>query len=333
MRGNPHSPDPWERFVALERDGVYESNYLKANSPDGARGLWIKHNLLRPLSGPALGEFWAVLFARGEAPVVAKREVPLESLELDPEVLRLRAGPIMLLADRATGEISDLRWDLRLTGGLAPVRHLRGPLYRTGFPKKKILTPRPNLRFDGWVEAAGIRWDVERWTGLRGHNWGTEHAHTYAYGNCNLWDDGTAGAARTVDGFSARVKLGARLSPWLSSLVVRDPDLERNHLLHWLARTEVSHERWSVRWPRRLGPSVALTLTAPRDSYVGLRYAHPGGAESYCYNTKFADVRLEVGREAWTSRCGELEVLFPEPLDGVALHPSPDWTQGDYRSD
>ena len=34
---------------------IYESNYLQANSPDGRYGLWLKHNLLRPVTGPGIG--------------------------------------------------------------------------------------------------------------------------------------------------------------------------------------------------------------------------------------------------------------------------------------
>ena len=70
-------------------------------------------------------------------------------------------------------------------------------------------------------------------------------------------------------------------------------------------------------------------------TYAGLRYAHPDGRESYCYNTKSADVALTAGGRTYTSRQGELEVLFPEPLDGVPLHPTPGWDPGagDYRSE
>ena len=67
---------------------------------------------------------------------------------------------------------------------------------------------------------------------------------------------------------------------------------------------------------------------------VGLRYAHPGGEESYCYNTKFADVEWTTPTDQYTSTLGELEVLTPEPVADIPLHPSPDWTQaqGDYRA-
>ncbi|MEZ4239583.1 MAG: hypothetical protein R3F59_26190 [Myxococcota bacterium] len=75
-------------------------------------------------------------------------------------------------------------------------------------------------------------------------------------------------------------------------------------------------------------------MTADPAGYAGLRYDHPDGRQSACYNTKFARVVWDVGGERFTSSCGELEVLQPEPASGVPLHPARDWdrSQGDYVS-
>ena len=206
-------------------------------------------------------------------------------------------------------------------------------MYAGGFPKKKLLTPAPNLTFDGSLAFGGERWEIEGWVGLRGHNWGTEHAHSYAYGAVNLWDDGPAGRDRVVEGFSAQIKLGARKSPWLTAVVGRDPDVRRNRLRHWLGAGSVELDRWSARW-RRPRNGAWLQMTADPRSYAGLRYDHPDGRQSYCYNTKFADVRWAVGDRRFTSRCGELEVLLPTPDPQIPLHPAEGWepSQGDYRS-
>ncbi|MCB9688875.1 MAG: hypothetical protein H6735_27790, partial [Alphaproteobacteria bacterium] len=265
---------------------------------------------------------------------VAKREVPWSEVVVDPERIAFDAGGVSLRPDRATGTIADLSWDLALSGGLPPLFHLPHVwMYEAGFPKKKALTPAPNLVFDGELRVAGEVWPVARWVGLRGHNWGTEHAHTYAYGSCNLWDDGDPD--RTVDGFTVKVKLGGRPSPWLTVVVGRRPEIRRNRLRHWLGAGEVSTDAWVVRWPGVHRRRASLEMRCDPSTYAGLRYLHPDGRESYCYNTKFADVRWSVGSETWTSRCGELEVLVPEPLPQIPLHPTPGWDgrEGDYRSE
>lgn len=315
----------WERIVASSTPGIYESHYLKANSPDGRRAVWIKHNLLRPRTGEGKAEVWAVAFERERVPRVFKREVAWDGLTLAPDRIAWGAGGVSLAPDRAQGAIADASWTLRLSGGLPPLHHLPHRwMYTGGFPKKKLLTPAPNLRFDGELRWGGDRWPVEDWVGLRGHNWGTEHAWTYAYGNCNAWDDGVE---RTFDGFSARIQLLGRLTPWLSAVVGWAPQVERHRIRHWRAKAEVTVDRWSL----QSGP-VRLEMTADPATYAGLRYTHPDGRESYCYNTKFAAVSYEIEQRRHTSRQGELEVLFPEPAAGIALHPAPGWSQidGDY---
>jgi hypothetical protein len=323
----------FEHLITATRAGLYESNYLKANAPDGSAALWIKHNTLRPATGEGKGEFWLVWWEQGRPPIVAKREVPWSALSVDADRLRIAAGSISLTPERATGALADLSWDLRLSGGLPPLFHLPYAwMYTAGFPKKKALTPSPNLRFDGVVHVGGRKVDVTGWVGLRGHNWGTEHAPTYAYGSCNTWDDGATD--RTVDGFSVRIRLGGRLTPWLTSVVSRRPDLDRTALRCWFGAGTVTPTTWTARWSAPHLRRAELMMTADPASYAGLRYVHPDGRESYCYNTKFARVTLRVGGQVHTSRQGELEVLFPEPLPEIALHPTPGWdfAAGDYRS-
>ncbi len=311
---------PYDRVMALELPGVYESHYLEAHAPDGERGLWIKHTLFRPVQGEAVAELWFVWFHRGRPPRVVRMDVPWERLELGPG-LRVEAGLARLEPTRAQGELGGIRWDLTLSGGQPPHLHLPfDKLYRLGFPKKKILTPAPGLRFDGTVQLDGHPVTVDGWTGLRGHNWGSEHAHSYAYGNCNRWDDGVS---RSVDGFTVRIRLGGRPSPPLTALLVRAPEGERqlNKMRQWLHHGHVTPFSWHVRRAR-----THLVMSCEARDMVGLRYNQPKGGEQYCYNTKFARVSLRLGTSLVRSRCGELETFFPEPLPDIPLHPPASWT-------
>jgi hypothetical protein len=325
--------DPWDRVVAVGRAGIYESHYLKANSPDGRRALWLKHTLLRPLDAPAIAEFWAVCFERGQPPIVVKREVAWGRLLLNPKEVEIEADGVRLTSHHASGALADVSWSLRVSGGLAPLMHFRHDwMYTGGFPKKKILTPAPNLRFDGELQVGGQTWAVDGWRGIRGHNWGAEHAWSYAYGSCNLWDDG---AERAVDGFSARVLAGGRRMPWLSAVVGHNPFVRQNGLRTLRAtQTRVDSSAWSVGWRQSRG-GVRLSMHADPEGFAGLRYRHPDGRESFCYNSKFAATELCVRGGQHHSQLGELELLFAEPLDGIPLHPAPGWIaeDGDYRSE
>ena len=320
--------DAWERIICASEDGIYESNYLKANSPDGRWGLWIKHNLLRPRNGQGIGEFWIILSQPDAEPIVAKRETSFDGLEVSDQEIRIGADTIRLTPHHAQGSIADIRWDLNLSGSDEALLHFPWQwMYRAPFPKKKAITAAPHLRFDGEIHIGDKRINVSGWEGLRGHNWGKEHAWTYAYGNCHLWNDG---ARRTIDGFSARILLpGGIKSPWLSTTISRNPDLELNRPQHWFDHATLTPSSWTLK-----GKGYGLEMNAQAEQMVGLRYQHPNGTESYCYNTKFAAVTWHVGEDTFQSTKGEFESLFPTPVKGIPLHPSADWdqTQGDYRA-
>ena len=319
--------DPWERIVCASSAGIYESNYLKANSPDGQWGLWIKHNLLRPPTGEGVAEFWIVLSRRGHSPLVAKKETPLHKVRINPQMIEIDSDAVRLSTKRANGRIADIQWDLHLSDADPALHHYPWDwMYGAGFPKKKVITPAPHLRFSGTISVAGTQLVVDQWEGLRGHNWGKEHAWRYAYGNCHLWNDGQR---RTFDAFSAQIRLpGGVRSPWLSSVIARHPNHCFNGPGNWLKPVKITATSWNLR-----GKQYHLSMTASADQMVGLRYAHPNGDQSFCYNTKFADVQWLVGDASFESDKGEFESLFPNPVADIPLHPAPAWdqSQGDYR--
>ena len=200
-------------------------------------------------------------------------------------------------------------------------------MYTAPFPKKKAITPAPHLCFDGKIQIGDKTIDVNGWEGLRGHNWGKEHAWTYAYGNCHLWDDDHR---RTIDAFSAKIRLpGGLKSPWLSTTIARNPDHDFNQPNRWFDDVTLTPTSWTLQ-----GSNHCLHMQTQPEHMVGLRYAHPNGNESYCYNTKFASVLWEVGGSKFQSNKGEFESLFPDPVANIKLHPTPGWdpSQGDYKA-
>lgn len=314
---------PHDRILAARTPGIYESHYLKANDPDRPRAFWIKHTLMHRKEGPSTAELWFIWFEGEHPPRVLRWDAPWSQLELGPG-LHLQAPGIRLDPRTARGALGAVRWDLALRGPGTPLLHLPHQfLYRVGFPRKKLLTPAPALRFDGEIRLGDRAVEVRGWTGLRGHNWGTEHAPTYAYGNCQLWEDG---APRLVDGFTARIRLAGRLLPPLSGLVVREGEREHafNRIHQWPGHGRFDPEGWELRYR-----PLTLRMDAPRSPWVGLRYNQPGGGEGYCYNTKFAPTRLVFGNDEARSEQGELELFFSEPLPDIPLHPSPAWHSGD----
>jgi hypothetical protein len=186
-------------------------------------------------------------------------------------------------------------------------------MYTASFPKSKLYTPCPETRFSGYIELAGERWRVERWPGMLGHNWGAAHSPRYQWAQCSLFD---GGERAVFEGFSGKIQVGSRLSPWLTGAVVRlRGETLRFNQLHKLfnrgvcvtpgawsfavsarARAHDRHGLWTLDW----------RVSAPRDAFVGLRYVNPDGALHHCLNSKVATCELELAR---TGRSGRRELI------------------------
>lgn len=326
--------DDFERVICQPGTrGLYESHYLKANAPDNAGGLWIKYCVLAPAAEglPSVVELWAVYWpGPGERPTVVKEVHPITSFTLGSDGLVFDGAGAHLDGGSAWGKLGGeghtLAWALRLSEPAAPLVHFPHPrLYTAPFPKKKILTPAPSLRFDGTLRLDGREITIDGWRGLRGHNWGREHAYAYAYGNCSVWEDGDG--ELLLDAFTAKIRLGPVKSPWLSLAVGRSrgAPLDWNDLRMWFQRrSRVEFPRWTLELEGRDRTLVTRWEANPAD-LAGLRYFHPDGRVSYCYNTKFARLDMVVrGRggvqTSARSRSAELEFLYPEPLPGIPLH-------------
>lgn len=318
------------------RPGHVESWFLRLNHPSRPLALWLKATILAPLAGEAVAESWLVWFDGERGTTFAhKQTLPLAqarfaqlaggAAEVRTDALELSLGP----EGSARGELRaphgtaafDLRWT-RLAGApgeplsLYPLRLLReGP-----FPKSKLLTPFPWLVFRGSLRLGDEAVSLDGWQGMEGHNWGKEHALEYAWGQCLFPQDGAAPAAM-VEAFTGRTRVAGRSSPRISALVVRrgEETFRFDRLLDlWRQEATLTRTRWTL---RLRGPEgeVRLRMEAKERPIACLGYHNPDGRLSYCFNTKLADVLLEVrpGRgPAFSCRSphgGALEFLRGEP--------------------
>lgn len=317
--------DVYERILTADgRPGLYESNYLRAADPDGSGALWLKHNVLTAPMIPPVVEIWAVIWLTrdGFVPRVEKAVLPLEETDLATDRVALDCAVARLEPGRVTGSVGGVAWDLDVTDHLPPLRHFaRDWMYAGGFPRKKVVTGSPRAVLDGSLTVDGQRVPVAGWVGHRNHNWGTEHALRYAYGGCNLWP---GGERLTVEGFTAKIRLaGPLVSPWVTMVTGSDGGRTLGTgTLTGAARSagRVAWPRWAATAPTAGRDRIRLGMQLDPAHAAGLRYLHPDGAVSYCYNVKDARTVLDLDGRRLTSGWGELEFLFPEPVPGIRLH-------------
>ncbi|MDI1302214.1 MAG: hypothetical protein PSX71_09940 [bacterium] len=341
--------DPAALIMARARDGLYESFYFRGTSLDGQKAFWLKHNFLRRHGERGvLLEVTLVLFDRKSGEVVTAHDCEDLGPQAFSALTRSRQWEA-LSANLASGSFFEIyrekirgklhtpqgpaAWDVTLTRSDEALYHFpHSRLYQLPFPKKKILTRDVYMQFSGRF-SVGTRVVEGEFVGANGHNWGTEHAHEYAYASCNMFsEDATA----CFDGFTAKLALAAGLvrTPYLSLAA-----LKVNggwHYFNALSRAyqQNVHALHDYQWGITLKNAThRLELLVDGGNprvvpWVALHYEHPGGARSVVKNTKFATGHLQIFEHGQprplavlSSDCFELETLLPgnTPVDRFYL--------------
>jgi hypothetical protein len=299
------APNNALRFAGFP--GHVESYFVRANHPSRPLALWLKATVLAPLTGPAVAEAWFIFFDGEQRTTFAHRQTQpfaeatfsgagAPALDVKAAGLALTLGSPgaaqgTFTAPHGTASL-DLRWHANASPIARPLSIFPWKLLRTGpFPKSKLLTPFPSLRFSGRVVLPAGAVELSDWHGMQGHNWGKEHAFEYAWGQCLFPADDVM-----VEGFTGRVKVAGRTTPRLSALVVRrGARTFRFDTLFdvWRQQALVGADTWAL--TLRSGDGEAtLAMDASGRPMVCLGYGNPDGQQAYCFNSKLAKVTLTV---------------------------------------
>lgn len=342
FRRGPELPPNAPRFTGAS--GHVESYFLRANDPSRPRALWLKATILAPRDAPPVAETWLIWFD-GDRTFARKQTQPLraEMFRATAAGAEVRIGEWALtLGDAGAGSgrvpssegdaSFDLRWSRPASPVAAPLSIYPWRALREGpFPKSKLLTPNPWLLFSGSVTVpspSGEREVVplDGWAGMAGHNWGREHAFEYAWGQC-LFPAADGEPEAMVEGFSGRIRVAGRTSPRMSAAVVRRGAREFRFdrvFDFWRQEATLSPRRWTL---RLAGPDAVMRLRmdATDRPLACLGYESPDRSMAYCFNSKLAEVLLEVhprGEAPFTCRSahgGALELLRRERDPRIAV--------------
>jgi len=314
------------RYVPGRDRGHYESWFQRANHATRPLGFWIRYTIFVPAGRPdaAEGELWAIWFD-GEAGVVvaAKRERPIADCRFSRSGLSARIGDCTLEPGRLVGEVEGggqaLRWELSFAGDEPPVLTFDRALYGTPIPKAKALVGLPNAVYAGHLEVNGERVAIESWVGSQNHNWGSQHTDRYAWGQVAGFDDAPGSFLEVGTG---HLKLGPVWTPPITVLTVWLDG--REHRLGSLRQSLRASGRYDFfHWAfesRTDAVTVAGTIAAAPESFIGLPYRNPPGGVKTCLNSKIArcDLTVRVAGEpprALTSRCRAAFEILTEATD------------------
>ena len=224
-------------------------------------------------------------------------------------------------------------WELALTGGGAPLAHLRpGALYRLPLPRTKLEAPVPDGIASGHVVLDGSRLDVVGWRATVGHNWGTEHAERWVWLHAAGFEDEPE---TWLELAIARVRVGGVLTPWVANgaVSVGGRRFRLGGLGHVAGvRVDAAPGRLEAIVPGE-GVRIRVAVRAELDQTVGFTYAgvgaDPTGGERVVLHAGLAEVHLRVGRparspaELATASGGAYELGGRDLAHEVALQPYP----------
>jgi hypothetical protein len=288
------------RFRPGQTQGHYESFFQRANHPTRPLAFWIRYTSFSPQGRPAdaVGELWAVWFdGETRRHVAVKREVPIARCSFDPAAFSVAVDDAVLgpaaLSGAASSGGHEIAWQLSYHGSEPPLFFLPRALYAAKLPRAKSLVGLPLAAYAGTISVDGDRHEICDWVGSQNHNWGSRHTDEYAWGQVAGFDSHPGSFLEVA---TARVKIGPLHTPQMTLIALRHrgEEILLNRLLQSIRARATRHDfHWTFAGEDGR-VRIEGTLRAPRQAFVGLRYANPPGGEKHCLNSKIARCELRL---------------------------------------
>ena len=274
--------------------GHYESYYQRANHPSRPWAFWIRYTVFAPAGRPeaAVGELWAVFF------MVSRTGMPSREQSTRWTGVDLHARRSTSVSERRPSARRRCVGDRRTQ--LGPHLHGRG---RSSIAVRRQPVPRELPQGQDADSCAARRLHRpdrgrgslhrHRWLGRQPEpHWGSRHTDRYAYGQVAGFDDAPDAF---LDVATAKPLLAGPVSlPWFTFVVLRHDGEEHrcSSLLQGL-RSSASYRFFDWRFSARTSRvDLRGHITAPIESFVGLRYGNPPGGFKQCLNTKIGTAEV-----------------------------------------
>lgn len=305
----------------------YESVYCALVHPTDPEALWIRTTVKKRPGQEPIGALWVTWFSPAGV-----RAAKVDGVPVSPGGLGLACGSASQGPTGSRGSVEsdglEAQWDLVFTPRTGGLEHLKSRfLYGAPLPRTKATSPVPDLGVEGTLVLDNAPVDLTGWTGMVGHNWGTEHAARWIWLRvCGLGEDQTG----WLDAVLGRVRIGPVLAPW-TAFGALELKGTRHHLGGLLAKgtsVAVSGGSADIRLAGS-GISVSVRAEVLLEATVGWEYADPGGHRHEVVNCSVADMSLAIDRGHFREllhpiRRGVLEIGGDRRAFDVPLRPFPD---------
>ncbi len=284
--------------------GWFENYFVKWNDPKSHTAAWVRYTLTSPTQSERKPycELWAIVFQADDPAnkFALKKRFLIHELAWGQDPFSLDIGQAFLDNHQCKGHLSDpqtnhsLSWDIRMHSSDEALFHLPIPvLYRLKFPKTKLACAHINARISGSMRVDGKHIEIEKAAGQQEHIWGTNQARGYTWGHCNSFvEDPNA----VWEGLDAEICLGRWVCPHVKFFYLKSRSGEYlfNSPFQLLKnRSFTNLGIWEFRAKNR---EATLTgrLRCDSNRFIGLAYEDPSGEKLWCYNSKVANIELEL---------------------------------------
>lgn len=316
--------------AASQSTGMYESYYLRAAHPEEPVAVWIRYTVQKPKGKAPKASLWFTLFdASLERPPAEKLTVDSDQLTEPPRAW-IKIADSVFGIDGIKGSSGEASWELRLTEAARPLEHLSPPwLYKAPLPKTKPESPVPFARVSGEVAFGDRTYQLERWPGMLGHNWGAEHAWTWVWLSGAGFDEDHQA---WIDVVMGRVKVAGRITPWVANGAISLGG--ERHRLGGMLRRGISADpqpgRARMVLPGEGGVEAVIETAARREVTAAWNYSGPDGHIHDVLNCSMAGLGVSFTdgtgavRTLTTDHGGTYELGLPERQDWLEVEPYPD---------
>lgn len=311
------------------KEGFYEAFYVQCNDPISGMAWWFRYSIMIPQKGRGFpyAALWAIQFDQSGArgPIAMKHIYPITHyrFEKDRFILYIENG--FLTNSHAMGKIKhggrSLEWDIQWTPEDEVFVHYPNFLYKSSFPKTKVVSPH-------WATKGGgfVRWnDGEFFLSDAlihvGHVWGNSHTKRWAWVHTHGFEENPSavfeGLWVPICGPLGMYMCWFRLDEKISRFTGLGSCWQQADLL--------KNNKWNFKLNDskfKLDGSIVLDNA----HIAGITYHDPTGGRRYCYNSKVASVKMNVLDKAHDDKfvltapsTAAFEICLPHELEQFSV--------------
>ena len=291
--------DNYQRWDGVS-PGHYEVWYLTFNIHPSGAGIWLRYTLEAPIHEAPYTQLWFAYFHPNDpaATFAINKKFSIDKLTSQQQPFSLSIANASLTHTSAQGTLHgkdrQVSWDLSWPANNTTHFQLPKSMYlRGGIGDTTVLTPTIHTHLQGNLQIDGKTLPLNNAPGGQTHLWGRKHAHEWAWGHCNAFEDHPDAALETL---TVRLKKAGYVLPpiTLVTLYLHGKEYRWTRFIDAL-RTAGSYGTAHYSFSAHgLHTRLEGEYICDPQNMVCAQYVDPDGDPAWCQNTEVGDLTIRV---------------------------------------